>query len=267
MLTAALSEVPAPLLTAFVFVLGAAVGSFLNVVIHRIPRGESVVRPRSRCPGCGASIPALANVPILSWFLLRGRCRDCGMRIPFRYPLVEGITALLFVALWLDGGPTLTTLVHGAVGAALIAVAFIDGEHRIIPNSITVPGILLGLAFAAVSPSVGLLDAAFGVVFVGGAMWGLSMLAEWWYGRIALGLGDVKLVAMMGAFLGLQPAIGVVALGSFFGVAQAGVWMVLGRAGRKTAIPFGPSLAAAGILHLLAPDALPRLLRALPGAL
>lgn len=249
----------------FAFALGATLGSFLNVVIHRLPAGRSLVRPGSHCPACGTPIAAWANVPILSWLLLRGRCHTCRAPISVRYPLVEITTALLFTALLLKWGPSIRLLAYGVAGAALIAVAFIDGEHKIIPDGITLPGIPIGLAFAWWAPPPGLVDAILGLVLVGGGMWGLSLAAEWWYGRVALGMGDVKLVAMLGAFLGLQPALGVVALGSLFGVVQAVGWLALRRANRKTQIPFGPSLAAAGIAHLYAPDVLQQLIGLLAG--
>lgn len=233
------------------------------MVIYRLPRGRSLVRPGSRCPRCEAPIRPWDNVPILSWVWLRGRCRRCGAAIPLQYPLVEAATALLFTALALEWGLVPRLLAHCVAGAALIAVAFIDGEHRIIPNAITLPGIPVGLAFAWLAPPPTPLDAGLGVVLVGGGMWLIAVVAEWWYGRVALGLGDVKLVAMLAAFLGLQPALSVLALGSLLGVLQAGVWLLLGRAHRRTPIPFGPALAAAGILHLYAPGLLPGLLRQL----
>jgi leader peptidase (prepilin peptidase)/N-methyltransferase len=254
------------LLILFALALGGVVGSFLNVVIHRLPRGESLAWPGSHCPSCASPIPAWANVPIVSWLALRGRCAACGAAIPARYVLVELATALLFAALAARWGAEWRLLVHGAVGAALIAAAFIDAEHRIIPNSITLPGLALGLLWAAFASEPALLDAVLGVLLVGGGMWGISAAAERFYGQVALGMGDVKLVAMLGAFLGLQPALGVVALGSLLGLAQAAVWMTLGRAGRRTPIPFGPALAGAGIAHLYAPNLVPSALRAVGAA-
>jgi leader peptidase (prepilin peptidase)/N-methyltransferase len=253
----------APVAAVFAAALGAVVGSFLNVVIWRLPRGESLVRPRSHCPGCASPIPAWANVPILSWLLLRGRCAACGMAIPLRYPLVELATAALFAALYLRLGPGTRLLATWLAGAALVAVAFIDAEHWIIPDEITLPGIPIGLAFAWLAPEPTLASAVLGVVLVGGGMWGLSLAAERWYGRTALGLGDVKLVAMLGAFLGVEPALGVILLGSIFGLLQALPAVLAGRAGRTSRIPFGAALAAAGIVHLYAPAAARELLASL----
>jgi leader peptidase (prepilin peptidase)/N-methyltransferase len=258
---------PASVAVGFAAAFGAVIGSFLNVVIWRLPRGESLLRPGSHCPGCNAPIRPWANVPILSWVFLRGRCASCGAAIPLRYPLVELATAALFAALYLRYGPDARLLATWLAGAALVAVAFIDAEHWIIPDEITLPLIPVGLAFAWLAPAPTLLEALAGVVLVGGGMWGLSLAAEWWYGHTALGMGDVKLVAMLGAFLGAEPALGVVLVGSLFGLLQALPALIAGRAGRRSRIPFGAALAAAGILHLYAPHAARSLVGSLVGAL
>lgn len=254
-----MAEVPGAVL-ALSFALGAIIGSFLNVVIHRLPRGASIVGPRSACPSCARTIPAWANVPIVSWILLRGRCHRCGWPIPLRYPLVELATALLFVALLLRWEPGVRLIAFWAVGAALIAIAFIDAEHRIIPDRLTLPGIPIGLALAWLAPPPGLLDALLGAVLVAGMMFALAVLYERSTGRVGLGMGDVKLMAMLGTFLGLQATLGVLVIGSLLGLLHALPLLALRRAGRQTPIPFGPSLAAAGILHLYAPDLLPAIL-------
>lgn len=256
-------DLPLGYLVGFSFVLGTAVGSFLNVVVHRVPAGESIVRPRSRCPACSWSIPAWANIPVLSYLLLRGSCHSCGVRISPRYVVIELLTGALFAGLVVFGSTGLRIVPELGLASALIAVAFIDAEHQIIPNSITYPGILLGLLCAATLPPPGWLDALLGVVMVGGMMWGVSAAYEWRTGRIGLGMGDVKLVAMLGGFLGLQGALGSLVIGSFAGLAHGLVAMALFGTGRLTRIPFGPALAAAGILHLFVPDVLPRLLAAL----
>jgi leader peptidase (prepilin peptidase)/N-methyltransferase len=254
-----IGEPVAPLLGA-VFALGACVGSFLNVVIHRVPRGQSIVKPRSRCPSCGWSIPGWANVPIVSWIVLRARCHGCGNPISARYPLVEAMTGAAFVLVaWrsLDSGVGPRVLAQWWLIASLIAATWIDAEHRIIPNGITVPGLVVGLGFAAFSlgsPSLG--DAVLGVIVPGGLMWAISAFYEWRRGEIGLGMGDVKLVAMMGAFLGLEATFGVMVMGSLIGLVWA-VFLIGFRGGdRRTRIPFGPALAAAGAFFLLAPPAL-----------
>ena len=257
----ALAELPAGVLALVVFSLGAAIGSFLNVVIYRLPRNESLVHPRSRCPACGSGIAWWANVPLMSYLALRGKCLHCKARISPRYALVEAITGLLFVALLARWGLELELLMAWTLSAALIAVIFIDAEHQIIPNSITFPGIPLGLAYAWLSPGrPGILDALLGLIVVGGMMWSIAAIYERSTGRIGLGMGDVKLVAMLGCFLGLRGALGVLVIGSFLGLGQALVLMVFKRAGRLTRIPFGPALAIAGIVHLFDVELLPRLL-------
>jgi leader peptidase (prepilin peptidase)/N-methyltransferase len=234
--------------------LGAAVGSFLNVVIYRVPRGLSIVRPGSRCPQCGTPIRPLANLPILSYLWLRGRCLACGAHISLRYPAVEALCALLFLALALTRPIDARLGVDAALGAALIAVAFIDHDHRIIPNAITLPGIPAGLLASALAPPPAWTDALAGLLVLGGMLWAVSAGYERLTGRIGLGMGDVKLMAMLGSFLGLQGGLGVLVLGSLIGLAQAGVLAARGRAGRLTQIPFGPALAIAALAQLCGLD-------------
>lgn len=251
-----LAELPVPFLAGVAFALGACVGSFLNVVAHRLPHGESLVHPASRCPVCWDPIPAWANVPILSWLGLRGRCRRCKAPISARYPLVEAATGLLFALLllrWLHVGLGPRLLVDWLLASALVAVTLIDADHRIIPNEITYPGIPLGLALAWLVPGPSPLDAFLGLLVAGGMLWALSAGYERLRGRIGLGMGDVKLVAMLGAFLGLQPALEIIMVGSLLGLAW-GLFLIGFRgAGRLTRIPFGPALAAAALLELFAP--------------
>jgi len=256
------SAVSMPLLASFAFALGACIGSFLNVVVWRLPRGESLVRPRSRCPGCGAAIPAWANVPLLSYVALRGRCRACGARISLRYPLIEALTGAAFAAFLLVHGPGPRLLVDWALASALIAVTFIDLDHHIIPDSITLPGMLAGLALALFAPALGIgfREALVGLLGMGGILWGVSAGFEHFAGKTGLGMGDVKLMAMLGSFLGFQSAVGVLVLGSLVGIVYGVAMIVALRTGRGTRIPFGPALALAGLLFLFEPDLLQRLL-------
>jgi leader peptidase (prepilin peptidase) / N-methyltransferase len=248
--------VAAHVLGAFAFLLGACVGSFLNVVVWRLPRGESLVRPGSHCPGCNAPIPAWANVPLLSYLALRGRCRACGVHISARYPLVEALTGAVFAALYYVHGPTPRLLVDWALAAALIAVTFIDIDHHIIPNSITYPGLAIGLVLSLVAPQLGVdwRDALLGVVGIGGALWGISAGYEKLSGKIGLGMGDVKLVAMLASFLGLEGALGVLIVGCLVGIAYGVAILAWVKGGRETRIPFGPALALAGLLFLFQPN-------------
>ena len=256
------SAVSMPLLASFAFALGACIGSFLNVVVWRLPRGESLIRPRSRCPGCGDPIPAWANVPLLSYAALRGRCRACGAHISLRYPLIEALTGAVFAALLLVHGPDARLLVDWTLAAALIAVIFIDIDHHIIPNSITLPGLLAGLALSLFAPQlgVGFRDALLGALVIGGGLWGLSAGYEWLRGQIGLGMGDVKLMAMLGSFLGLQGGLGALLVGSLVGLAYGSVLIAVKGTGRATRIPYGPGLALGGLVLLFQPDLLERVL-------
>lgn len=235
----------------FAALLGALLGSFLNVVAYRLPRGESLVAPGSHCPGCAAPIKPWHNVPVLSWLLLRGRCAACGERISGRYPIVEALTALLWLAVVLRHP-------HGGVDlwlglllvTALVPVALIDLDHRIIPNRILGPLALAGLAVAAALDPGGLPERLIAAAAAGG----LLLIAALAYPG-GMGMGDVKLAGVMGLFLGsaVAPALLVALLsGTVVGVgimARCGV-----AAGRKTAIPFGPFLAFGALVGLLAGD-------------
>ena len=252
----------APVLAAFAFALGACIGSFLNVVVWRLPRGESLLSPGSHCPACDAAIPAWANVPLVSYLVLRGRCRRCRARISPRYPLIEALTGAVFTALLWAHGPSARLLVDWGLASALIAVTFIDLDHQIIPNAITLPGVVLGLALSLVAPQLGVdwRDALLGVVLIGGALWGISAGYEKLSGKIGLGMGDVKLVAMLASFLGLEGALGVLIVGSLVGLTYGVAMLIWIRGGRDTRIPFGPALALAGLLFLFQPDLLDRFL-------
>jgi len=234
------------------FLGGLLVGSFVTVVAHRVPRGESIVGPRSRCPACGAQIAAYDNVPVLSWTLLRGRARCCGARISARYPLTELSLGILYAAtvlvLWEDPVEVALGLVFVT---ALVAITLTDLERRIIPNKILIVAAALGVAIAAVGDPGSLPERAIAAATAGG----LLFLAALAYPR-GMGLGDVKLAAVMGLFLGrnVAPAILVALLGG----SLVGLAMIArhGAAARKRAIPFGPFLALGGVAGLLAGDEL-----------
>lgn len=237
---------------AIAFFGGLIVGSFVTVVAHRVPRGESVVGPRSRCPTCGVQIAAYDNVPVLSWALLRGRSRCCGESISPRYPLTELGLGALYAAtvavLWGDGGEIALGLVFVTM---LVAITLTDLERRIIPNKILLVAALLGAAIAVAADPGSLPERAIAAAAAGG----LLFLAALAYPR-GMGLGDVKLAATMGLFLGrnVAPAILVALLaGSLVGLAMIARQ---GAAARKQAIPFGPFLALGGVVGLLAGDQL-----------
>jgi leader peptidase (prepilin peptidase)/N-methyltransferase len=225
-------------------VAGLLVGSFLNVVAYRLPRGESLVHPRSRCPGCGAPIAPYDNVPVLSWLLLRGRCRRCGTPISPRYPLVELATGVLYALVVLVADAPVDVALGLLLVTALVPITLIDLERRLIPNRITLPA-----AIAAVAAGVLLdIDAVPEQLIAGAAAGGFFLIAALAYPR-GMGMGDVKLAGVLGLYLGraVAPAIFIALIaGVLVGalvIARKGA-----REGRKTAVPFGPFLALGGLV-------------------
>jgi leader peptidase (prepilin peptidase) / N-methyltransferase len=228
-------------------VLGLLIGSFLNVVIYRLPRGESLNRPASRCPACGTPIKPYDNVPVVSWLLLRGRCRSCGTAISPRYPLVEALTGAVFVGVALTRGVNDDLAVWLPFAAMLIAVAGIDLDHRIIPNKILLPAAIWGLAATIAFRPDNVDDA----LIAGGAAFAFLLLAALAY-PAGMGMGDVKLAGVMGIYLGsaVAPAMLVAFLaGSIVGLA---IIAREGRDARKKGIPFGPFLALGGLVGIFA---------------
>ncbi len=227
-------------------VFGAAIGSFLNVVAYRMPRRESLVVPRSRCSTCQADIAPYDNIPVFSWLLLRGRCRSCGVKISVRYPLIEALTAGLFVAVGLKFGAEPELIPALVFTAVMIAVAAIDLEHKIIPNRITAPAAVAAVAlWAVIDPSV------LAENLIAGTAAGLGMLIVVLVYPAGMGMGDVKLSAVMGLYLGksVAPALFIgFAAGAIVGM---GIVAVRGAAARKQGVPFGPFLAFGGIVGLL----------------
>jgi leader peptidase (prepilin peptidase)/N-methyltransferase len=232
------------MIAAFV-VAGLLIGSFLNVVIARVPRGGSLVHPGSACPGCGAAIAWYDNIPILSFVLLRARCRACAMPIPWRYPLVEAITGGLFAAAAWRFGPTPDAVVAAALLAVLVALTAIDLEHQILPDVITLPGILAGALANLATGRVPWVESLIGIV-VGGGVFLVIILAS----GGGMGGGDMKLGAMLGAFLGWKVALLSVFVAVLIGGMLAVTLIATGIRGRKDPIPFGPFLAAGGAAGL-----------------
>jgi leader peptidase (prepilin peptidase)/N-methyltransferase len=239
-----------PVAAASVFLFGLVAGSFLNVVIHRFPRGESVVFPGSHCPACGAPIRVIDNVPVLSWLLLRGRCRDCRARISPRYPLVELVNAALWLAVFLRA-PGWADFASGAfLCSACIALLAIDAEFRILPDRITLTGIAVGLALSFLSQSRTPASALGGAALGAGALWLLAFVWEKVRHVEAMGLGDVKMLGMIGALLGVSGMVLSVLLASVAG-SLVGLALVLARRGSlQTALPFGVFLALGAIASL-----------------
>jgi leader peptidase (prepilin peptidase)/N-methyltransferase len=240
--------------TVFVFILGTIFGSFLNVVIYRLPRRLSVAWPASRCPHCQTPIRPYDNIPLLSFLILRGRCRTCRAPISWRYPLVEAAAGLLLAGLWVHFAPSAAWVpfVADAVFALmLIAVFFIDLDYQIVPNAITYSGLALGLLLAI--PQGRVLPSVLSALGASAFFLLIAILS-----RGGMGGGDIKLAAMMGAFLS-WPAVAVALLLAFTGGAGAGlVLMGLRKRTRKDPIPFGPSLAVGGLIALFAADGLLR---------
>ena len=227
--------------------LGAVIGSFLNVVIARLPQGQSLIRPGSRCPACRAPIPWFHNIPLLSFVWLRGRCRQCRLLISWRYPLVEGVTAGLFaLAAWRVGpGPEL--LAAWIFLAALVAITGIDLEHQIIPDAITLPGIGVGFLASFLTPALTWTCSLLGIA-LGGGLFLIVILAS----RGGMGGGDMKLGAMLGAFLGAKMALLAIFSGVLLGGLVAVLLIATGLRRRKDPIPFGPFLALGSLLSFFA---------------
>jgi leader peptidase (prepilin peptidase) / N-methyltransferase len=231
---------------AFLGLCGAAIGSFVNVLAYRLPRRESIVRPRSRCPACGVQIAAYDNVPVISWAVLGGRCRSCGTKIPARYPIVEALTAALFVVVGLKMGVEPELLPSLALVLTLVAAAETDLEHRIIPNRLMAPAAGAAVVLWAIADPGRLPEN----LIAGAAAGGLMLVAAVAY-PAGMGMGDVKLAAVMGLFLGASVAPGLFI--AFGAGALVGVAMIAARGpqARKQGLPFGPFLALGGVVALL----------------
>jgi leader peptidase (prepilin peptidase)/N-methyltransferase len=229
----------------FVAIVGLVVGSFLNVCIVRIPAAQSLWRPRSRCPDCRTPIAVRDNLPLVSYAWLGGRCRACGQRIPLRYPLVEAGTSALFLASHWRFGLGEDLLVALVLGSALIVLTAIDLEHQILPDVITLPGIALGLLANVVTGRVSWLESLVGI-FVGGATFFVIIFLS----KGGMGGGDMKLGAMLGAFLGWKVMLVTLLIAVLAGGAVAIALLISGARGRKDPVPFGPFLAGGGLAGL-----------------
>ncbi|MBN2565625.1 MAG: prepilin peptidase [Candidatus Eisenbacteria bacterium] len=233
------------------FVFGAVLGSFMNVLIHRIPRGQSIVSPPSSCPSCGARIRPRDNVPLLSFALLRGRCRGCGARISVRYPTVELLSALVPIAIHASYGFTVGFWVYWALACVLIVLSFVDLDERIIPDRVTIPGLIVGVL---VAPLLGLTTwsgSLVGAAVGGGALYLIALLGVAVFRKDSMGGGDIKLAAMLGAFLGWR--LIVVSLFTAFlvgSIAGIGAIAAKGREWDRT-IPFGPFIAIGAFVGMV----------------
>ncbi|HOP40700.1 MAG TPA: prepilin peptidase [Geobacteraceae bacterium] len=238
------------IVSVFVFIVGAVVGSFLNVCIYRIPRDESIVFPASHCPACGAGIRPFDNIPLLSYLVLRGKCRACGNRISWQYPAVELISALLTLLLFLKLHFSPTFFVLFLFCMALVVITFIDLEHQIIPDRISLSGIVLGFASSFILPWLSWKSSLIGIIAGGGSLllvaYGYQLLTK----KEGMGGGDIKLLAMMGAFLGWRAIPFIIFTSSLFG-SIVGVSLMLARKkDSQLPIPFGPFLAFGAVLYI-----------------
>jgi len=272
-----LSLIPQPLILVVAGILGAVIGSFLNVVIHRVPREESIVLPSSRCPSCGAEISFYDNVPVLSYLMLGGRCRSCKVHISARYPAVEALTALLWVTVAWHDGLSFALPFDLIFVTAITALIFIDAEHMILPNAITYPGIVFALIARLALPllmgaphfddlpmllngvlagmpiwAASLVGALIGALAGGGSLWLMGWIWEKLRGVEAMGLGDVKMMFMVGAYLGWRLTILNIFLGVFSG-SLIGIILMLrqGKRDMTMLLPFGVFLGIGAIAALL----------------
>ncbi len=234
---------------------GLCIGSFLNVVIYRLPLGQSIASPPSRCRTCGYSLRWFDNIPVLSWLFLRGRCRKCGTGVSWQYPLVELITGALFVlVVWLTPmGPLVASRL--ILICILIALFGIDLEHQILPNVITLPGIVIGLLFSLVVPP-GIKDALIGAVLGAGILYAIAAGYYLWRREEGMGMGDVKMLAMLGAFLGWKAVLVTLVFASFSGALVGMGMMAVQRGGMKYALPFGTFLALGAVAAMFVGDPL-----------
>ena len=234
----------------FSFFFGLIWGSFLNVCIHRLPREESLWRKSSHCPHCEKPVHWFWNIPILSFIWLRGRCGYCQASISLQYPLVEIASGLLFLALFLNYEASLHFLAYAIFASSLLVLSVIDLQHRIIPDEVSLPGIVLGFLASFITHDISWQQSLLGIMAGGGAFFLIAFAYERITKREGLGGGDVKLLAMMGAWLGVESILIIIVISSALGSLVGIFLMLFHRRSMQTAIPFGPFLAFAGLLYL-----------------
>jgi leader peptidase (prepilin peptidase)/N-methyltransferase len=238
------------LIEMFIFLMGLCIGSFLNVCIYRLPESKSIVHPRSMCPNCDTLIPFYDNIPLFSYLWLKGQCRRCKVKISMRYPMVELLGGLVALGTYLRFGLTIETLIYYVFIAALLVVTFIDLDHRIIPDAITLPGIPICFAASFALPDITYKDALLGILIGGGSLF----LVAWVYTILTkkegMGGGDIKLLAMMGAIVGWQGVLFTIFVASLVGTLAGFAVMLQSRKGMKLAVPFGPFLSIGSITYI-----------------
>jgi len=231
--------------------LGLIVGSFSNVCIYRIPRNESIIYPASHCPKCRSKIQPFDNIPLLSFILLKGRCRNCKSKISIQYPFVELLTGLIYLIIYMGYGLSIQTLIYIILSSALIIIAFIDLNEQIIPDVISLPGIVIGFILSFFVSYISFVDSVLGI-FVGGLIiLIIGLVGSVIFKKEAMGGGDVKLAAMIGAFLGWRYIIISLFLGFFLG-ALAGIFLIMTKIkSREDVVPFGPFIVFGSLITLL----------------
>ena len=235
----------------FVFIFGLCIGSFLNVCIYRLPQSKSIVHPRSMCPNCGAPIRFYDNIPILSYIALKGKCRHCSASIALRYPLVELISAAFALGVYLKYGLSFDTLIYYAFIATLLVITFIDIDHQIIPDVITLPGIPIFFAASFALTQITFVESLIGIVVGGGSLFLVAWLYHLLTKKEGMGGGDIKLLAMIGAVIGWKGVLFTIFVASAVGTLVGMLIILKTRKTMKLAVPFGPFLALGGISYIL----------------
>jgi len=232
--------------------LGLAFGSFLNVVIYRVPRGKKFWAGRSFCPGCEKELKWYHNVPLFSFLVLRGKCGFCETKISWRYPLVEALNAFAYLYFAWEFGLTLQLGIFAFLSSALIAIFFIDLDFQIIPDLITLPGMVIGLGISLLPGGIGILQSLIGLVVGGGALYLVALLGDWLFKKESMGGGDIKMAAMLGAFLGWQKVLFIFLASAGIGLVVSLVMMLFSAKMRQQrVVPFGPFIAMAAMLAIL----------------
>jgi leader peptidase (prepilin peptidase)/N-methyltransferase len=235
--------------------LGVAVGSFLNVVIYRVPRRIGFVSGRSRCPKCEQPLRWFHNIPVLSYLFLRGRCAYCSAGISLRYPLVEILNGVFYGYFFWQHGLSFQAGVFALLSSALLVIFFIDLDFRIIPDGITLPGMVAALGIAFLPTGIGIVNALLGLLVGGGALYLIALLGDWLFKKESMGGGDIKMAAMLGAFLGWQKVVLIFMSSAVIALLVSIVLMSFSaRLRRERTVPFGPFLSAAALLAIIAGD-------------
>jgi leader peptidase (prepilin peptidase)/N-methyltransferase len=236
---------------SIIFILGLIIGSFSNVCIYRIPKNESIIFPASHCPNCHTPIKAIDNIPILSYLILKGKCRKCGEKISIRYPVVEFLTGAIYLLIFLIYGRSYQTLIYAFLSSSLIIISFIDLDDQIIPDEISLPGIVIGLALSFIVPYISYFNSILGIIVGGGIILLIALAGLAIFKKEAMGGGDVKLSAMIGAFIGWKYIMISLFIGFFIG-AIAGILLILLKIrNRDDLVPFGPFIVLGSFITLL----------------